>query len=254
MTPKILNITFLDIIKMKFGAFAGKNIFHKSTKQQSQMNIFTYQNLKQINVKTWFDILEDGKYELMDKTYSDEKEYTTEQLEFCSVEFGKLYDLFFKKLNNQYSISTLEEKQERINLISKITILQECINSLLFIARNYIHIENPIELENKIYESVKQLSKYIKFPQFNTISENIEIINKLITSNEANYLRKYGKDTIEETTNNYTLEQQLIDIGEILSSGVPDAQKTSVEMFIAYINKANEISNLRKKKQDANKR
>lgn len=237
-----------------FGVFAGKNIFQVFTKKKSQLNISIYQNLKQINISLWYDILETHNVQLLDKQYSEDKKYSNEELDYLNKEFSKLYDLFFNKLNNEYSKSTLAEKHERVILITKINILNQCIETLLFIAKNYSLIKSPLDIENKIYDTVKLLSKYVKFDPFGTIYENIEVIKKIIVSNESHYLRKYGKDTIEEDKNTYSLEEQLFDIGQIISSGIPNAKETSVEMFIVYINKANEISELRKKQQQNGKR
>lgn len=242
---------FLDTIKKKIGVFAERNIFHKSTKEQSQLNTSIFQNLKQINVQLWYDILEDHNVKLLDKKYTEDKEYSNSDLEILNNQFSLLYDDFFEKLNNEYSKQSLSEKQEKINLISKITLLQECEKTLIFIKFNYKSIDKPIEKEQQIYDTIKILSKYAKIDTFNTIDENIEILKKIILSFDATYSRKYGNETKEENKKNYSLEEQLFDIGQIITSGIPNPKETSVEMFIVYINKANEISNIRKNQQNA---
>jgi len=245
------NITFLEKVKVKIGAFAEKNIFLKSTKKQNQQSISIFQNLKQINIALWYDILEENNVKLLDKNYTEDKKYSELEIIQLNDTFLRLYDLFFEKLNNEYSKSSLQESQDKINIISKIALLEEAVKTLLFIKQNYNLIDKPIEKEKKIYDTVKILSKYVNFKDFNTIDENIEIINKIILSLESGYTRKYGNDNEEQNKNKYSLEEQLFDIGQIITSGIPNAKETSVEMFIVYINKANEISNLRKKQQNA---
>lgn len=208
------------------------------------MNISIFQNLSQINIELWNEVLNTQNIYLLHKNYDINTKYSKEENNTLNSKFIELYDDYFVKLNNQFAKNNLKETQEKIQLSAKIMILTDCINTLASIKRNYLVIKEPIKKENEIYDCVKIISKYIKFDRFNTIDENIAIIQKLIVSNETTYKRKFGENDKEFEQKTYTFEKQVVDVEQVLGHSI-DTSKVNVLKWIGYINLAQEISKKR---------
>lgn len=236
------NIMFTKLVT--FGTFAKKNILKLFTKKISQASIFIFQNLSQINIELWNEILTTQNINLLDKDFTTDKKYNAKESNLLSAKFSELYDTYFKELNNQQAKNNLKETQEKIQLSAKIMILSDCVNSLLSIQRNYKVLKEPIKKESEIYNCVKIISKYVKFEKFNTITENIDVIKKLIISNETTYKRKFGETEKEFKEKTYTFEKQVVDVEQVLGHTI-DTSKVNVLKWIGYINLAQEISKKR---------
>lgn len=246
MTKKVLNIIFTEKMIKLIGALPEKNILRRFLQKKSLKNFSIFQNLSQINIELWNDVLSTQNFFLLDTEFTKDKKYTSEQNRIISEKFSELYDDYFLKLNNSYAKKNLRETQEKIQLSSKIIILTDCVNTLLSIQRNYKVLKNPLEKENDVYKCVKIVSKHAIFGNFNTIDENIAIITKLIQSNQLTYNRRFGEDDEKFEKNTYTFEKQLVDVEQVLGREI-DISKTNVLKWIEYLNKAQEIS---KQRQD----
>jgi len=244
MTKTEQNITYIDKMNRAFGRLQEKNIFQRFTLKKNQVNISIYQNLSQINIELWNEILKTQNVFLLDKNHSFDTKYNKAENNALHSKFIELYDDYFAQLDNQFAKNNLKETQEKIQLSAKIMILTDCINTLVSIKRNYAIIKEPIKKENEIYDCVKIISKYIKFDKFNTIDENIAIIQKLIVSNETTYKRKFGENDKEFEQKTYTFEKQVVDVQQVLGY-VIDTRSTNVLKWIGYINLAQEISKKR---------
>lgn len=238
------NTTYIDKMNRLFGKLQEKNIFKKFIPSVNQVNISIFQNLSQINIELWNEILTTQNIFLLDKNNSNDSKYSKAENNALNSKFIELYDDYFVKLDNQFAKNNLKETQEKIQLSAKIMILTDCINTLASIKRNYSVIKEPIKKENEIYDCVKIISKYIKFDRFNTIDENIAIIQKLIVSNETTYKRKFGENDKEFEQKTYTFEKQVVDVEQVLGHAI-DTSKVNVLKWIGYINLAQEISKKR---------
>jgi len=237
---------FTEKMKKLIGALREKNILNRLWKKKIHLSISIFQNLSQINIELWNEILSTQNFYLLDSEHTKEKKYSSNDNKLISDKFSELYDDYFLKLNNSYAKKNLRETQEKIQLSSKIIILTDCVNTLLSIQRNYKVLKNPLDKENEVYKCVKIVSKYVTFGHFNTIDENIAIITKLIQSNQLTYNRQFGEDDEKFEKNTYTFEKQVVDVEQVLGRSI-DITKTNVLKWIGYINLAQEIS---KKRQD----
>ena len=208
-----------------------------------------YQSLKSINIYLWAEILETQNITLLDKNYTEDKKYNEVQLQQISDNFTMLYDEFFIRLNNKKAKANLSNSQDKMMLSVKIMVLQECYNSMIFIAKNYAKISKGYEKELKIYETVRKVSKNANFGKFSTLSENITQIGELIKTNELAFERKYGTET---EASKYTFEKQLIDVEQVLGRSI-NIENCNVLQWIEYINKVQEIIKLKEKENVRNK-
>jgi hypothetical protein len=236
--------TFINWITS--GILHVKSILKKYKERKQLENISIYPNLKHINILLWNEILESQDVKLLDSNNNANHKYTNYQIEILSQKFIELYDDYFLKLNNKFAKANLTETQKKIQLSAKIIIITECINALIFIRDNYSKLVEPLQKEKKIYDTINIFSKNVKFGIFNTIDENLSIINKVLVSNESTYTRLYGEDDKKETATNYTFEKQLVDVEQCLGRTI-DVNNTNVYKWIELINLAESIS---KKRQD----
>lgn len=237
---------YIDKLNQMFGKLQEKSTFLQLWKKKNLKNISIYQNLSQINIELWNELLSTQNIYLLDKEYKDKKQYSKEVTKLITEKFENLYDEYFLQLNNSFAKANLKETQEKVQLSAKIMILTDCVNSLSSIKRNYKVINNPIEKEQKIYDCVKIISKYVKFDKFATIDENIDVIVKIIQSNELTYKRKFSDEKNDNLAVNYTFEKQVVDVEQVLGRSI-DISNTNVLKWIGYINLAKDIS---KKRQE----
>jgi len=134
---------FIEKMKKLIGALREKNILSRLWKRKIQTNISIFQNLSQINIELWNEILTTQNFYLLDTEYNKEKKYNSKENKVISEKFSELYDDYFLKLNNPYAKKNLRESQEKIQLSAKIMILTDCANTLLSIQRNYKVLKNP---------------------------------------------------------------------------------------------------------------
>lgn len=250
MKELALNITFIEKTLMITGKLQEKILSFFYTKKNRLTSSSIYQNLKYINIQLWVEILETGNVLLLDKKFSETKKYNLKELELINSKFNELYDLFFNLLNNQYAKANLVDNQQRAELSAKILILTECLKSLTFIAKYKDIIDDSFVKELDILESVKKISKNVKFNAFNTIYENIKIIIKLIESHDKTYLRKYGEENKKKDFIKYSFEKQVVEVEQVLGRSI-DLKSTNVIKWIELTNLATEIS---KRNKDGNKR
>ena len=236
--------TFINWITS--GILHVKSIFQKYKERKALENISIYPSLKHINIILWNEILESQDVKLLDTNNNANHKYTNYQVEILSQKFIELYDDYFLRLNNKFAKANLTETQKKIQLSAKIIIITECINALIFIRDNYSKLVGPLLKEKKIYDTINIFSKNVKFGVFNTIDENLSIINKVLVSNQSTYTRLYGEDDKKETVTNYTFEKQLVDVEQCLGRTI-DINNTNVYKWIELINLAETIS---KKRQD----
>lgn len=232
-----------------FGSIVVANIFNKLNKRKTLANSTIYQSLKSINVSLWFEILETQNISLLDKNYFEGKIYSTSESKEITQTFESLYDDFFIRLNNRKAKYNLISSQEKMMLSVKIMLLNECLNTLLFIAKNYATINNSYKKELEIYKTVENISKNTKFVESNTLIDNINKIKELINTNQLAYDRKYPEQANEKS---YSFERQLIDVEQVLGRSLL-LKECNVLQWIEYINKVQEIIKI-KEKENGGKR
>lgn len=228
---------------MAFGSIAGASISNKLKQRKMLASSTIYQNLKSINVSLWFEILETQNICLLDKNYSEDKKYNEVQIKQISGVFSSLYDDFFIRLNNRKAKANLANSQEKMMLSVKLMVLNECLNTLIFISKNYSKIQNAYQKELKIYQTIQSVSKNTKFAENNTLSDNIQKVKDLINTNQLTFERKYNEEVKEQ---NYTFERQLVDVEQVLGRSL-NIKECNVIQWIGYINKVQEIIKVKEK-------
>jgi hypothetical protein len=228
---------------MAFGNTVVASILKRLDQRRMLASSTIYQNLKSINVSTWYEILETQNICLLDKNYSEDKKYSEIQIRQISSIFAELYDDFFIRLNNRKAKANLLNSQDKMMLSVKLMVLQECLNTLIFISQNYSKIPKAYQKELNIYQTIQSISKNTKFVENNTLSDNIQKVRDLINANQLSFDRKYSENIKEQ---NYTFEKQVIDVEQVLGRSL-NIKECSVIQWIGYINKVQEIIKAKEK-------
>jgi hypothetical protein len=228
---------------IKFGNIVEANISNILRKRKTLENSTIYQSLKSINIGLWFEILETQNINLLDKNYFEGKFYNKFQLSEINEVFSTLYDDFFIRLNNKKAKSNLINSQDKMMLSVKVMVLNECLNTLIFISKNYSRIHNAYKKELQIYKTIENISKNTKFKETNTLLDNINKIKELIETNKLSYERKYSEQMSEKS---YSFEKQLIDVEQVLGRSL-NVKECNVIQWIEYINKVQDIIKLKEK-------
>lgn len=237
-------VQFLWFTKlMAFGNTVVASILKRLDQRRMLASSTIYQSLKSINVSTWYEILETQNICLLDKNYSEDKKYSEIQIRQISSIFAELYDDFFIRLNNRKAKANLLNSQDKMMLSVKLMILQECLNTLIFISQNYSKIPKAYQKELNIYQTIQSVSKNTKFVENNTLSDNIQKVRDLINANQLSFDRKYSENVKEQ---NYTFEKQVIDVEQVLGRSL-NIKECSVIQWIGYINKVQEIIKAKEK-------
>ena len=227
----------------EFGNTAGANISNRLKQRKTLESSTIYRSLKSINVGLWFEILETQNISLLDKNYFEGKVYNKFQLNEINEVFTSLYDDFFIRLNNRKAKYNLISSQDKMMLSVKLMVLNECLNTLFFISKNYSRIHNAYKKELEIYKTIENISKNTKFVESNTLLDNINKIKELIKSNQLAYERKYTEQVAEKS---YSFERQLIDVEQVLGRSL-NIKECNVIQWIEYINKVQEIIKVKEK-------
>jgi hypothetical protein len=237
-------VQFLWFTKlMVFGNTVVASILKRLDQRRMLASSTIYQNLKSINVSTWYEILETQNICLLDKNYSEDKKYSEIQIRQISSIFAELYDDFFIRLNNRKAKANLLNSQDKMMLSVKLMVLQECLNTLIFISQNYSKIPKAYQKELNIYQTIQSVSKNTKFVENNTLSDNIQKVRDLINANQLSFDRKYSENVKEQ---NYTFEKQVVDVEQVLGRSL-NIKECSVIQWIGYINKVQEIIKAKEK-------
>lgn len=201
-------------------------------------------NLRELNIITFFDILLEGNTKLLDVDYSTDKEYTEQQLKEIDNTWLSLYDRYFELKNDIQAKSYLQNQSRLLELNVKIKSLQVIHDKLAEI--NNLYVNDTLQAVNyKIVAETKQNA----FQQINLIDDRIQIkpldsIHEICTklrsvlkafSNELNTISTNQEKRAEKVKNNVFDIIVGVEVGLEMKLGNP--KEISVEQFIAYENK-----------------
>ena len=84
-----------------------------------------YQNLKQINIITFWEIAESEDYRKMDVDFDENKEYSDDDLISMQLSFLKLYDDYFEAEDNSTQRNSLQNNDKQSKESFKLVMLSE---------------------------------------------------------------------------------------------------------------------------------
>lgn len=204
-------------------------------------------NLRELNIITFFDILLEGNTKLLDSEYKQDKEYSEEQLKEIDNTWLLLYDRYFELKNDIQAKSYLQNQKRLLDINLAIKSLQEIHNLLSQEYNNYINdkleaykYEDLVNTKLLAIENIKLIDDRIQVKPLDSV---IEICTKLQSvlkafSNELNTISTNQEKRSEKVKNNVFDIIVSVEVGLEMKLGNP--KEISVEQFIAYENKLKE--------------
>lgn len=223
-----------------FGTFAKAFISRLLKRRKTSESFTIFQSLKSIKLFLWDEILETNNLALLDVNYSPDKTYTPEELAILKDSFSKLYDDYFLKLNNKRQKAEMSKTEARIALVFKMSILNEAVNTLVFINNNAKYLKDYIKKEAKVYDTIRTVLPKFKTDNFSSIADNIDKVKRILTTLELEYERKYGLESYTDQKKN-SLYKDIVAVEQVLGRAI-DAETCNVDKWIEYLNKAHEIA------------
>lgn len=214
------------------------------------MSISIYQNLKDISIELFSEILTNGNTLLLIKDYDSNAEYSDEVIEKCGSTWVKLFDEYFMLKNDGRARNSIKKHSETGKLFQKMRAIELCVSvlgNLHNISRVGAEKEDVlIEMKQKALRAVIDLDPRIKI---NVFDDYETIINRLIKINnsylnEFNLIEKRVKQEGQKARN--SIYQSIVDIQNVLGYSLGDVKAINVPMFIALEKSAVTKSNAQK--------
>jgi len=213
-------------------------------------------NLRELNIITFFDILLEGNIKLLDSEYNQNKEYTEEQLKEIDNTWLSLYDRYFELKNDIQARAYLQNQSRLLELNVKIKALQVIHDKLAEINSIYVNdrlqaidFEIVAETKQNAFRQINLIDDRIKIKPLDSVSEICTKLQSVLKafSNELNTISTNQEKRSEKVRNSVFDIIVNVEVGLEMKLGNP--KEISVEQFIAYENKLKEkIKRLEKNK------
>lgn len=216
-----------------------------------------YQNLKQINIITFWEIAEGENYALMDIDHSDGKEYDSVQLLEMQTAFMQLYDDYFSYKDDSRQRNTLSDNDKHVKEAFKLTILNEQYKTLQLLEFNKesLKTDDFVEMVNDVYSQILATEKRVRINRMDSLERNadkltrvIEALNQKLLLNEKRTKQDISKEA-KKFKNHY---ENITPVEQILERSIGDISKINALQWLAYEKEAERI--IKHKKQHGSRK
>jgi len=216
-----------------------------------------YQNLKQINIITFWEIAESENYALMDIDHSDGKEYDSVQLLEMQTAFMQLYDDYFSYKDDSRQRNTLSDNDKHVKEAFKLTILNEQYKTLQLLELNKesLKTDDFVEMVNDVYSQILATEKRVHINRMDSLERNadklkrvIEALNQKLLLNEKRTKQEVSKEA-KKFKNHY---ENITPVEQILERSIGDISKINALQWLAYEKEAERI--IKHKKQHGSRK
>lgn len=161
-----------------------KNIIRKRTKK-----LKCYTSLDTLKILTFWTIIKDNNYLLLDKNYTPDTTYTPKQHQQLSTLWLELYDAYFLLTNDAKTKRDLDLKFKELSIISKITELKNNYDYLLKLKEynGILPVKTSVQLEQDTYQRITLIDKRLKPKPFAGLDANLKRIEKFILALTNSY-------------------------------------------------------------------
>lgn len=211
---------------------------------QELTNIQPYNDLYDLRIITFWNILKDKNIFLLDKNYFVAKNYTEADKKYLNDLFDKMYDDFFKLVNNQKSKTLIKTRLDEIVMALIVDGLKSNYNLLVTLANEYrdvLDFRTFQNFEQQAYGFIKQLDKKIAIKHFDGIETNLKIVKSYITAVEQkiksndNYVAKGIASEIKNIYDTVAI------VESALGRSLTNIETMSVMQWLAYQKQYEEI-------------
>lgn len=201
------------------------------TKEQ---NISTYRNLKEINADVFHEVKFTGNIFLIDKDYDEDKKYNQENVLILSKSWYKLYDEYFEKTNNANFRKELKNKDQTLELLLKIKLIDSVIEILENLEENKDYVPNEVYLKMVVSlgNNLKKVDKYLKFDSTLPIQPQIDQIQAVKGGLQTRYELLFKDDVKADKKSEMLYYDIKAHIEQALDRNLPET--INMLQWIAY--------------------
>lgn len=173
----------------------------KSTKP-----IELFDSLDTLKILTFWQIIKDNDFTLLDVNYKKGKEYTKTQLKSIQKVWLRLYDEYYILIDDSKSKHKINKLFNELKLRDKIQQVKNNLDFLITLKKysNLLPKEDFAKYEQEIYTNLKLIDKRIKPKYFDGIDENVKNLDRVLKSliNKYNIENKYRVKEVQKEINN----------------------------------------------------
>lgn len=214
-------------------------------------NMRIYQNLKQINIITFWEIAESENYKLMDIDFNEDKQYTEAALLLLQTSFMQLYDDYFSYKDDSFQRTTLQDNDKFSKEVFKLNLLNELYKTLQMLEYNKEQLPSDdfVELLHQTYQSIITLEKRARINVIDTIKKNAEKLKRVIDALNQKLLlndkraKQDVKKKVKKFKNHY---ENISGIEQVLERSIGDISNINALQWLAYEKEAEKIIKTRK--------
>lgn len=190
-------------------------------------------SLRQLNIITFLEIMQEGNTKLLDQEYTEDKQYTERQINQLNDLWLTLYDKYYELKNDSFAKSYLSNQYKLFNLEFKVLILSKQHNILANL-QDLKESEEKTQIKQQCIEVIKEIEPRIKL---NIFDSPIEVCVKLHSvlkalNNELGTIKVNQEKRTEKTKTN--VYNAIASVEQTLERPLGDITKVNVEQFVAY--------------------
>ena len=158
-----------------------------------EQSISIYQNLQEVSALIFHDVKFTGNIFLLDKDYSESKNYEGDDIIKLNEVWLKLYDDYFAKTDDPRFRKELKNKKQSFQLLCAITKGKEFLDLLQFVSDNELFMPNECheEVVTTLGNGLKQLAKEYRFDEETSLNELIEHNRRVLGGLQTRYERTF---------------------------------------------------------------
>lgn len=229
-----------------------KKLLNLNFKRERGISI--YQNIRELRILTFWEIVSTDNHSLLDKDYSPKKKYTQKQKEDLTESWLNIGDEYFTVKNDDRARRYLQKSKDAFVLAKKINIYVENIDRLYGLLDIYLKLDKVVlaEMINSCYETAKKIEPKTKINYESTISDNLTQMDAVLQSmiNKFNLKYKQKREIAKKEVHN--IYDNITVVEDYLGRSLTDIDKMTVAQWISYEKAAKKKAALLRQKKIRN--
>lgn len=196
-------------------------------------------SLKQLNIITFLEILQDNNFKRLDKDYDENKEYSDEEIKTLELTWLNLYDEYFSIKNDHKAKSYLSTQKKIVLLEATIQAIVKNHDVLANLSE-FKQTDDTLIVKQKVIANIKEIDSRIKlniFDDIHDICQKLQSVIKSLTNELGTIKNNQSKRVNKNKTNVYKI---IAHVEQVLERSLGDISKISVIQWLAYEEMAND--------------
>lgn len=219
-----------------------------------EQSISIFASLREIKAITFYDIKYSDNVYLMDKNYSPEKEYTTQETIDIQEAWLKLCDEYFNVTKSSEMRSSMRKNKQKLDMLFSLILIESIIKMLDYFDANKDYLPEGVK-ENMLKDLNKELSvihRSLRFNESEDIQDQLEqikaVLGGLKTRYELSLEKEKRNDKKTDISDFYAKKAVMEDVlGRTLSENVNMLQFIEYEKQVKRKVEAQQKTNKRGK-------